>query len=104
MLTRLIDLGMMLITKGIKMKNGTSGFSYYILQDAVELNVIIDWDEYGEPEIIEISIDGLDVTEDAIELNLSDKLIEYAGENDQYFTSDKENRAEFLCECERNGE
>ena len=86
------------------MKNGTSQFKYYILQDEVEMNVIIDWDEYGEPEVTEITIGELDVTEEALELNLFDKLTEYASENEQFFTSDKDTEGDFIGECERNEE
>lgn len=73
------------------MKNGTSCFKYSILEDVVTLDVIIEWDEYGEGVIDEITIDGLDVTEEVLSFGLHDKLIEYAEENPEYFTSDAEN-------------
>lgn len=73
------------------MKNGTSNFKYSILEDVVTLDVIIEWDEYGEGIIDEVTIDGLDVTEEIISFGLHDKLIEYAETHDEYFTSDAEN-------------
>lgn len=77
------------------MKNGTSQFKYSILEDAVTLDVHIEWDEYGEGSIEEITIDGLDVTEEIISFGLHDKLIEYAETHDEHFTSDAENATGF---------
>lgn len=73
------------------MKNGTSNFKYSILEDVVTLDVIIEWDEYGEGVIDEITIDDLDVTEEIIKFGLYSTLIIYAEENPEYFTSDAEN-------------
>lgn len=77
------------------MKNGTSQFNYTILEDTVTLNVYIDWDEYGEPDIEEVTIDGYDVTEEVLSFGLRDKLIDYAEQHEEYFTRDEESRGDF---------
>ena len=67
------------------MKDGTSNFKYYLLEDTVELNVIIAWDD-GYPTFDEITLaDGVDVTEEILSFGLFDKLVDYAVDNPSYF-------------------
>lgn len=86
------------------MKNGTSQFNYDILDGTVTLSVTIDFDEYGDAEITEVLHGGHDVTDDDVVEAISERLIDYAYEHDDFFTSDRESADEFRGECERNGD
>lgn len=86
------------------MKNGTSQFDYQILDGTATLSVTVDFDEYGDAEITEVLFGGHDVTDDEVVEAISEKIIDYAYSNDDFFISDRENAAEFRCECERNGD
>ena len=67
------------------MKDGTSNFKYYLLEDTVELDVIIAWFD-DEPTVDEITLaDGVDVTEEILSFGLFDKLVEYAEASPDYF-------------------
>ena len=58
-----------------EMKDGVSCFKYWIIEDIVELDVRVVFDEYGEGEIDEILVDGLDVTAEIVSFGLADKLM-----------------------------
>lgn len=71
------------------MQNGVSTFKYNILNDLVEMDVRVIFDEYGEGTVEEVLVDGYDLTEEVGELNLFPKLISYAEENEDYFIRDE---------------
>lgn len=91
----------MILTKGkLKMKNGTSTFRHEILSGAVELDVRIDFDEYGDADFT-IEANGFDVTEDVLSYGLEDDLLDKAID---FFIPDSDTRAEFQYECAKNGD
>jgi len=76
------------------MQNGVSTFKYSILNDIVEMDVRITFDECGEGTVEEVMVEEYDLTEEVGELNLFPKLIAYAEEHEEYFTSDDITNAE----------
>lgn len=76
------------------MQNGVSTFKYNILNDLVEMDVRVIFDEYGEGTVEEVMVDGYDLTEEVGDLNLFPKLISYAEEHEEYFTADEITGAE----------
>lgn len=76
------------------MQNGVSTFKYGILNDIVEFDVRIIFDECGEGSVEEVIVDDYDLTEEVGELNLFPKLISYAEEHEEYFTADEVTEAE----------
>lgn len=84
----------------IEMQSGTSVFNYYLLSGAIELDIRIEFDEYGNHDIT-VEYEGLDVTEDALSYGITDKLLEMA---DNYFVSDSVTAGEFRYECAKNGD
>jgi len=76
------------------MQNGVSTFKYGILNDIVEMDVRVIFDEYGEGTVEEVTVDDYDLTEEVGELNLFPKLVAYAEEHEEYFTADEITGAE----------
>lgn len=84
------------------MKNGVSTFKYSILEDTVELDVRIKFED-GIGEIEEITLtDGVDVTEEILSFGLENKLVEYAEEHEEYFTADEVTEAESQWESDND--
>jgi hypothetical protein len=57
-------------------KNGTSRFKFYLFEDAVCLDCVVTFDEYGEADVEEILLDGSDVMKEALSYGLWNKLID----------------------------
>lgn len=84
------------------MKNGTSKFEYSIFQDCVKIDVTVEWDDYGFG-VISAEIDSLDISDELYE-DLAADILEYAEGRQDAFISGDEDHAEFIGECERNGD
>lgn len=84
------------------MQNGVSTFKYSILNDIVEMDVRVVFDEYGEGTVEEVTVDDYDLTEEVGELNLFPKLIAYAEEHEEYFTADEVTAAESKWESDND--
>lgn len=84
------------------MQNGVSSFKYFLLEDTVELDVRIKFqDDVAEIEEVMLA-DGVDVTEEILSFGLEEKLVQYAEEHEDYFIADEVTAAESKWESDND--